>query len=218
MSKQWIIAKHQTAGYGRRNRTWEQRTGDFAGTLVFSPDASGAILGQLSFVVALSVASAIDEVIKTPDKVSLKWPNDILIDGAKAVGILLERFDQPDGPAVAIGIGVNVVSAPQGLPYPTARLVDFAPIAPSPENLAARIDHHFWVYYEQWRNNGFAGVRDFWLERAAGIGKTMTVRLPTEDLFGVFEGIDETGALILRMDAEKRIISAGDVFFENKKH
>ncbi|GJL94855.1 MAG: biotin--[acetyl-CoA-carboxylase] ligase [Hyphococcus sp.] len=214
--KQWIIAKHQTAGYGRRNRSWEQATGDFAGTLVFSPEAPGERLGQLSFVIALGVASALDEVIKAPEKLTLKWPNDILIEGGKAAGLLLERIDQTGGPVVAIGVGVNIVSAPQGLLYPTARLVDFAATAPSPEALAERIDHHFWVYYDVWLKNGFDRIRIFWLERAAGIGGALTVRLPNEELSGTFEGIDETGALMLQIGSEKRIISAGDVFFEKK--
>ncbi len=222
IGKQWIIAKAQTAGYGRHGRSWEQATGDFAGTLIFSPEASshplGHNLGQLSFIVALGVASAIDEVVKAPDKITLKWPNDILIAGAKTAGILLERFERGDGPVVAIGIGVNIVSAPPGLAYATARLVDFTPSAPSPELLAARIDHHFWIYYAEWVKRGFGKIREFWLERAAGIGRAITVRLPNKELSGIFEGIDETGALILQMDAEKRIINAGDVFFKKNRN
>jgi BirA family transcriptional regulator, biotin operon repressor / biotin---[acetyl-CoA-carboxylase] ligase len=213
----WFIALRQTAGYGRQGRAWRQATGDFAGTLAFKPQAAASALGQISFIAALAVASALDEIVE-PRKLALKWPNDILIDGAKAAGILLEHIDgadiSKDGAALlAVGIGVNIVSAPSDVAYKTARLVDHADQPPSPGDLAARIDHHFWAYMKDWRANGFSNIRQLWLTRAKGIGEAITVRLPNEELSGVFEGIDESGALILQSGAEKRIISAGDVFF-----
>lgn len=208
----WFVALRQTAGYGRQARAWRQATGDFAGTLVFKPQAAASQLGQISFIAALAVASALDEII-APEKLVLKWPNDILINGAKAAGILLEHIDADGGALLMVGIGVNIVSAPSDVAYPTARLVDHTDKLPSPADLAARIDHHFWAYMKDWRTNGFANIRQLWLTRARGLGETITVRLPNEELSGVFEGIDESGALILQSGAEKRIISAGDVFF-----
>lgn len=208
----WFIALRQTAGYGRQGRAWRQATGDFAGTLAFKPQAAVSELGQISFIAALAVASALDEYVE-PHKLALKWPNDILIDGAKAAGILLEHIDGDGDALLAVGIGVNIVSAPSDVAYPTARLVDHADQPPSPADLAARIDHHFWAYMKDWRANGFANIRQLWLTRAKGIGEAITVRLPNEELSGVFEGINESGALILQSGAEKRIISAGDVFF-----
>jgi BirA family transcriptional regulator, biotin operon repressor / biotin---[acetyl-CoA-carboxylase] ligase len=208
----WFIALRQTAGYGRQGRAWRQATGDFAGTLAFKPQAAASVLGQISFIAALAVASALDEYV-APRKLALKWPNDILIDGAKAAGILLEHIGGGEGALLAVGIGVNIVSAPADVAYKTARLVDHADQPPSPADLAARIDHHFWAYMKDWRANGFANIRQLWLTRARGIGEAITVRLPNEELSGVFEGINESGALILQSGAEKRIISAGDVFF-----
>ena len=213
----WFIALKQTAGYGRQGRAWSQATGDFSGTLLFKPGCATDQLGQISFIAALSVASALDEVI-APEKITFKWPNDVLIDGAKAAGILLEHLGPADiskdgAPLLAVGIGVNIVSAPADVPYPTARLVDHADNAPSPQDLAARIDHHFWAYLKDWETNGFANIRRLWLTRARGIGAEIRVRLPNEELSGVFEGLDESGALILQSGAEKRIISAGDVYF-----
>jgi BirA family transcriptional regulator, biotin operon repressor / biotin---[acetyl-CoA-carboxylase] ligase len=208
----WFIALRQTAGYGRQGRAWRQATGDFAGTLAFKPQAAASALGQISFIAALAVASALDEYV-APHKLALKWPNDILIDGAKAAGILLEHIDGDSGALLAVGIGVNIVSAPSDVAYKAARLVDHTDKPPSPADLAARIDHHFWAYMKDWRANGFANIRQLWLTRARGIGEVITVRLPNEELSGVFEGIDESGALILQSGAEKRIISAGDVFF-----
>ncbi len=208
----WIIARRQTSAYGRRGRAWVQETGDFAGTLMFAPKGDAEQLGQLSFVVALALASALDEFIP-PERITLKWPNDILLDGKKAAGILLEQFTVKGARLLAAGIGVNIVSAPQGMPYPVARLIDFAEAPPSPLELAARIDNHFWRYCAQWTGNGFRHIREIWLERAAGLGEAATVRLPTEEVSGVFEGLDESGAMILRMGEEKRIINAGEVFF-----
>jgi len=209
----WIIALQQMAGYGRRGRTWEQQTGDFAGTLLFAPEASPDRLGQLSFVIALALASVLDELLP-PDRVSLKWPNDILIDGKKVAGILLEHIAGRDAAHLAIGIGLNIVSAPQGLAYPTARLVDYTAKAPTPLALAGRIDDHFWRYYREWSDNGFGKIRETWLDRAAGIGVEITVRMPNEEICGVCDGIDESGALILRLASGKRMISAGEIFFE----
>ncbi len=207
----WFIAENQTAGYGRRARAWTQATGDFSGSLLLNPETTRD-LGQISFVVALAVASALDELIK-PEKISFKWPNDVLIDGAKAAGILLEHLGPQRSPVLAIGIGVNVVSAPTDVPYEATRLVNHSATTPSPTDLGARIDHHFWVYLKDWRTNGFANIRELWLSRARGIGDKITVRLPDGEHAGVFDGLDENGALILRSGEEKRIISAGDVYF-----
>lgn len=212
----WFVTLSQTAGYGRRSRAWTQATGDFAGTLLFHPKVSGDRLGQVSFIAALAVSSALDELVN-PDLVALKWPNDILIGGGKAAGLLLERLDHARGPLLSFGVGINVVSAPKDVPYPATRLADHGAVAPAPAALAQRIDAHFWRYVEDWLENGFEATRRLWLERAAGLGENIIVRLPNEELTGVFEGLDETGALILRSDAGKRIISAGEVFFEPRR-
>ncbi|PQA89461.1 biotin--[acetyl-CoA-carboxylase] ligase [Hyphococcus luteus] len=207
----WVLALAQTAGYGRRGRGWEQQTGDFACTLLFKPDALPASWGQISFIVALALASVLDELMPE-EKIALKWPNDVLLDGAKCAGILLESL----GAALSIGVGVNIVTAPEGLPYPVARLMDHAAQPPAPQKLAERLDHHFWTFYRLWRAQGFAPIRDAWLARAVGLGVDITVRLPNEELSGVFEGLDETGALVLRSPAGRRTIAAGDVFFARR--
>ncbi|GJL91050.1 biotin--[acetyl-CoA-carboxylase] ligase [Hyphococcus sp.] len=207
----WFLALTQTAGYGRRERAWEQRAGDFAATLLMRAEETSETLGQISFVAALALASVFDELMPE-DKIALKWPNDVLIEGGKGAGILLENL----GATILIGIGVNIVSKPEGLAYKTARLIDHTPSAPPPTALAARLDEHFWRYYGQWRKEGFTPIRAAWLARAAGLNQPITVRLPNEEINGVFGGIDETGALILRLDARTRTIAAGEVFFGRK--
>lgn len=209
----WIVALTQTAGYGRRGRGWEQRTGDFAGTLFFKPDGEKETLGQVSFIVALALAAALDEIIP-PEKIKLKWPNDVLVDGGKCAGVLLENL----GEHLAIGVGVNMVTAPEDMPYKTARLMDHAKALPDPPDFAARLDEHFWLIYQIWREQGFEPVRQQWLARAAGVFEEITVRLPNEELKGVFAGLDETGALVLRSGGGKRTIAAGEVFFTAPKN
>ncbi len=204
----WIIAHKQTAGYGRRGRDWAQREGDFAGTLFFKPEAPADQLGQASFIAALALAETLDQYLP-PEKIRLKWPNDALLGGGKCAGILLEKV----GAFLTIGVGINIVTAPGDTPYPTARLMDHVDAPPSPEALAAAIDAHFWRRYRAWRAHGFEPIRQQWLLRAAGLNQEITVRLPTETLKGVFTGIDETGALVLRIAGGKRTIAAGDVFF-----
>ncbi len=208
----WIIALRQTAGYGRRGRRWEQEAGDFAGTLLFKPEAPPEQWGQLSFVIALALVSAFDSLIGE-DKIDLKWPNDVLVDGGKCAGILLENL----GAHLSIGVGVNMVTAPEGMPYKVARLVDYVSPPPGPGAFAASLDGHFQRYYGIWVAEGFAPIRDIWLKRARGVGAHITVRLPSAEFSGIFEGIDESGALILRTGEGTRTIAAGDVFFSPQR-
>lgn len=209
----WILAQRQTAGYGRRGRIWEQDAGDFAGSLLFTTDASRNALGQLSFIAALSVYEAIAGLIDKGE-LQIKWPNDILIGKAKVAGLLLEMLEGEKAPALILGVGVNIVSRPEGLAYPTARLLDHGLAASvSPADFAQAIDRNFWAHHKIWREKGFGEARTAWLERAAGLGKPITVRLPNETVSGVFAGLDETGGLILRFEGGTRIINAGDVFF-----
>jgi BirA family biotin operon repressor/biotin-[acetyl-CoA-carboxylase] ligase len=208
----WIVALEQTAGYGRRGRAWESGAGDFAGTFLFAPDGDPASFGQLSFVVALAAYDAL-ETYAPAGALSLKWPNDVLADGAKLAGLLLERIDHEGRACVAFGIGVNIASAPKGLPYATAKLAALTKTPPSPEDLAAAIDLAFQRRYRTWLNDGFSPVRDAWLRRAKGIGESVRVRLPDEEVFGLFEGLDETGALILKQGDARRLINAGEIMF-----
>ena len=211
----WILALHQTAGYGRRGRSWSQESGDFAGSLLFALDADAETLGQLSFVVALAVHDALARYAANKT-LRIKWPNDILLDGAKVSGLLLELVDGPGGKKLIAGIGVNVVSKPENVAYPTARLLDLG-VSPMPMTIGEHIDANFWAHCENWQKHGFAPIRSQWLDRAAGLGSEITVRLPEDTLQGVFEDIDESGGLVLRFEGRTRIINAGDIYFSPRK-
>ena len=210
-----MLARKQTAGYGRRGREWRTGAGNFAGTLLFRPEGDPATFGQLSFVAGLAVIEALDAYARE-DALTLKWPNDILADGAKLAGLLLERIDSGGHPMMALGVGVNLVSAPDDVGYPTARLADHLGSdrrTPTSEALAARLDEAFHNLLAVWKERGMETIRALWLERAAGVGETIRVRLPNEELTGVFAGLDASGALMLSQNGETRLVTAGEIMF-----
>ncbi|MCX7279994.1 MAG: biotin--[acetyl-CoA-carboxylase] ligase [Alphaproteobacteria bacterium] len=204
----WIIADRQTAGRGRRGRVWSTDTGNLATTLLLRPDAPPAIVGQLSFVAALAAAEMASNFVPGA-AITVKWPNDLLADGKKLAGLLLEA-----GPGwLAIGIGVNLASAPEGTEFPATSLAQLGIAAPSSEEaltvLAARFAH----WYDAWMNEGFETIRAAWLARAGGLGAPIRARLPDAVHEGVFEGVDTSGALLLNQQGQVRAIAAGEVFF-----
>lgn len=204
----WIIADRQTAGRGRRGRAWSTDTGNLATTLLLRPDAPPAIVGQLSFVAALAAAEMASHFAPSAT-VTVKWPNDVLAEGKKLAGLLLEA-----GPGwLAVGIGVNLASAPEATEFPATSLAQLGIAAPSSDEaltiLAARFAH----WYDAWMEKGFETIRAAWLARAGGLGGPIRARLPHETRQGVFEGIDASGALLLNEQGNVRAIAAGEVFF-----
>jgi BirA family biotin operon repressor/biotin-[acetyl-CoA-carboxylase] ligase len=205
----WISAARQTAGRGRRGRVWKTAAGNLAATLLLRPEAQPSIIGQLSFVAALAVAEMAAHFAPSA-AITVKWPNDVLADGKKLAGILLE------GGAgwLAVGIGVNLASSPEGTEFPATSLAQLGIAPPSSEEaltvLAARFAH----WYDAWMKDGFEIVRTAWLARASGLGTPIRARLANHETHnGVFEGIDEGGALLLNEQGRLRAIAAGEVFF-----
>ena len=204
----WISAARQIAGRGRRGRAWDTPAGNLAATLLLRPEASQTVTGQLSFAAALAAAEMVQHF--APDAaVTVKWPNDVLAEGRKIAGILLEGGSG----WLAIGIGVNLAHHPEGTAFPATSLPQLGIAPPSCEAaltvLAARFAH----WYDGWMENGFEALRAAWLKRASGLGAPITARLPNETRAGVFEGIDATGALLLNEGTGVRAIAAGEVFF-----
>ena len=196
------------------------------------PDADPAVAATLGFVAGVALNRALSRILPTGlvkvgidgadgesngshARIALKWPNDVLADGAKLAGILLEAQKRPDGRhAIVIGIGVNVVAAPQGLPYPAVSLIDLGVSRDAGEVLEALSDA--WVEsFSLWRDGqGIADVLRLWRGSAAGIGAPVAVSRTEGVVRGVFETIDEAGRLIVRADDQTRIaITAGDVHF-----
>jgi BirA family biotin operon repressor/biotin-[acetyl-CoA-carboxylase] ligase len=211
----WITAARQTAGRGRRGRAWDTGAGNLATTLLLRPDAPQAVTGQLSFAAALAAAEMASHFAPGAN-ISVKWPNDVLAEGRKLAGLLLEGGPQKDKQAwLAIGIGVNLACHPGPQPGSLAAtsLPQLGVAAPSCDQaltvLAARFAH----WYDAWMGQGFPILRDAWLKRASGLGALITARLPHETRQGVFEGIDGSGALLLNEGGQVRAIAAGEVFF-----
>lgn len=211
----WILADSQTAGRGRRGRAWASPVGNLMTTLYLPTQMSAVKAGQLAFVAGLALESTVRHFIGEAAHVSLKWPNDVLIDGKKASGILLESAMQ-DGKVgwLAIGLGLNLVHHPDDTPYPATNmaLYDSTPL----DNLTALyvLAQAFDTIYRQWKMGGFVPVLSAWRTVAHGLGAPITARLENEEIRGIFLDIDEKGALLLKDEAgATHVIDAGDVFF-----
>lgn len=225
----WFAALQQTEGRGRRGRQWINPHGNLAATLLIVPEADPTSAATLGFVAGVSLNRALSAILPGGmvkigidgadavggGRIALKWPNDVLADGAKLAGILLEANKLPDGrQAIAIGIGVNVIAAPEGLPYPATSLSGLGVSRSAAEVFEALSDA--WVEtFGLWNDGrGIGDVLKHWRASAAGIGAPVAVNQNGEVLRGVFETIDDDGRLIVRAEDNRRIaITAGDVHF-----
>jgi BirA family transcriptional regulator, biotin operon repressor / biotin---[acetyl-CoA-carboxylase] ligase len=210
----WVTALRQTAGRGRRGSHWSSPPGNLYATLLLDDPGPAEHAPELSFVAALAVHDAIiDCAPAVRERLTLKWPNDLLCDGAKLAGILIESESVTGRLAVAIGVGVNCLHHPAQTPYPTTDL-HAGGAEVSAEILFVALSGTMPRRLIQWnRGAGFDAIRDEWIARAAGIGNDMRVRLPDRELFGRFEALDERGRLLLRLaDGTLQTITAGDVF------
>lgn len=225
----WVVSAHQSKGRGRRGRQWQTPPGNLAASLLLVLDLPAQRLASLGFVAGLALADALAAV--APDlavataldgaagpgsgRLELKWPNDVLARGAKIAGIMLESEVLPSGSAaLVIGIGVNVVAPPQGVPYPATSLRDLGNGSRAQDLFAALSDA--WVgRYADWdAGRGMATIRAAWLGRAAGIGGPVAVSVGARVVRGTFETLDDEGHLIVRETGGKRIpIAAGEVHF-----
>ncbi|TVQ56105.1 MAG: biotin--[acetyl-CoA-carboxylase] ligase [Rhodobacteraceae bacterium] len=211
----WIMARRQTAARGRRGRGWSAPEGNLSATCLLRPEIRVAEAALLSFAACLAVAEFFESASPGAN-VSLKWPNDVLLNGRKAAGVLLEsaggggRLDW-----LAVGVGVNLAHHPaaeEGAWPPTSVRAE-AGLAPTPEAALERIAARFAHWSDVLAARGFAPLRDAWLARAARLGEKIEARLPRETVTGVFADLDSTGALVLSTAAGPRRIQAADVFF-----
>lgn len=212
----WITAAVQTDGKGRRGRDWSTERGNLAATLLTTTRRPPIEAAQVSFVAALAVADLARAYVD-PDKVRLKWPNDVMVAGLKAAGILIESGAADHGALwLGVGIGVNLASAPSGTERPATALADFMDRPPpTPAEAVQVLARAFTQWQARWEEGGFAAIRDAWTRQAQGIGQRCTARLDRETLEGVAEGLEDDGALRLRLPSgEVRLIAAGDVFFQ----
>lgn len=212
----WFTTARQTAGIGRRGRDWHHHPGNFAGTLLWPVAQDQLKTAPLfSFVAALSVAEAVDDTGLEPALTKVKWPNDVLIDGQKLAGILCELMTMGERWAILIGIGVNLLSAPED--EAALALSDcLGAVPPMPSAFRNLIDDRFRAHMELYEKAGFLPIRAAWLARAAGLGGPITVRHHDSVREGRFEGIDEDGTLLLGTKDGSERVTAADIFLGPK--
>lgn len=218
----WIMARMQTAARGRRGRPWANPEGNFAATLVLRHPGAPGQAALRSFTAALALHEAFVTATGRPGSFALKWPNDVLLNGGKVAGILLEGLHHGTGAhaqaGLAIGIGVNLAAAPDpGQVEPGAlrpvSLLSETGTAIDPEEFLNILAPAYARLESQFASYGFAPLRAAWLERAARLGEPVTARMGSETVTGTFETIDETGQLVLRGSHGVRRITAAEIFF-----
>jgi BirA family biotin operon repressor/biotin-[acetyl-CoA-carboxylase] ligase len=220
----WFVTSEQTAGRGRRHRPWVAPRGNLACSILEVIDVSPAVAATLGFAAGLALEAALQRVSieaslrsagSDHKNYSLKWPNDVLAGRQKLAGILLEAEAVADNRlAVVVGIGTNVVAAPEGTPTPATSLTALG-VHVGAEELFAVLSDCWAEFRGLWDNGrGFGEVRRLWLARAAGLGQPVAIQSGGSTVEGTFDTIDESGCMIIRTLEGKRVpVSAGDVYF-----
>jgi BirA family transcriptional regulator, biotin operon repressor / biotin---[acetyl-CoA-carboxylase] ligase len=210
-----IWALEQTAGRGRRGRAWISPRGNLYLSLILRPDCSVGGAAQLGFVAALAVGGALRALEPRVERLGYKWPNDVLLNGRKIAGVLLEsEMIAPGKPSfVVVGVGVNLTASPRGTEFPATSIMEEGLGAVLPEAMLEAFIDHFQSWFATWRAEGFAPVRAGWLADATiARGEPIQVRLDRIAMGGRFLDIDHNGNLLLDCAGERRSIAAGEVF------
>ncbi|MBL4917346.1 biotin--[acetyl-CoA-carboxylase] ligase [Tabrizicola sp. DMG-N-6] len=218
----WIVAGEQTGGRGRRGRPWVSPRGNFYGTLTMRPRGPAATVALRSFLAALALHETCVVLTGLPDSFRLKWPNDVLLNGGKLAGILLESSGAGGGAGgvarLAIGIGVNLIAAPppesvEPGAVPPVSLLSETGIRITPEAFLAHLAPAYARREAQFLAQGFAPARRDWLGLAARLGQPITARTGSHSRTGIFADMDGQGALILDTPTGREAIPAADIFF-----
>jgi BirA family biotin operon repressor/biotin-[acetyl-CoA-carboxylase] ligase len=211
----WV--REQLEGRGRQGRAWASPPGNLYLSLVLRPECTPAEAAQLGFVAALGLGGGVGSVTPPLIEVRYKWPNDVLFNGRKGAGILLESRMAPAGGLdwLILGLGVNVTSFPEDAAFPATSLrFEGAPEKLEEVDLLEAFARHFLTWINRWLEDGFAPIRETWLRHAHGLGEMIEVQLGKEVVSGRFGDLDQTGALLIELaDGRVRSITAGDVFF-----
>lgn len=209
----WLIADRQSAGKGRQGRPWVDAPGNFMGSTIVHLRESDPPAATLSFVAALAVYETVVPMLADPQKLQLKWPNDVLLGGAKFCGLMLQR----DGDHVVLGFGVNLVAAPQLSDRQTASLAQSGP-PPTRDDFAEALFRNLSGELVRWRTQSRVELFKRWSAAAHSLGKPMSVHDSDGiKVLGTFDGLEVDGSLRLRLaDGSCRAIHAGDVELEAK--
>jgi BirA family biotin operon repressor/biotin-[acetyl-CoA-carboxylase] ligase len=214
-----VFALDQAKAYGRYGREWLSHKGNLYFSLILRPNIDIRKLCQVSFVTALAVGRVIRALFpENPEKVTYKWPNDILVDEKKVAGILLETSlmsSKKSADWLVIGVGINTVYHPtKGTTHPAFSLVDAGADPTTEKKMLKAILAEFDTLYAQWQEHGFAAIRKEWLEGAAFKDKKIQANTAKETYQGIFRDLNPAGELVLELeDGRKRLISTGEIFF-----
>jgi BirA family biotin operon repressor/biotin-[acetyl-CoA-carboxylase] ligase len=212
----WFVTSEQTAGRGRRQRAWIAPRGNLASSVLETIDVTPAAAATLGFAAGLALHAALRTIAGSAGiGFALKWPNDVMVGPTKLTGILLEAESLPGGElAVVVGMGTNVVAAPEGTPTPATSLRALG-VETSAEALFAALSDDWAEFRGIWdQGKGFDEIRRRWLACAAGLGQPVAVHTGNATVSGIFDTIDDTGSMIVRTSSGDRVpISAGDVHF-----
>ncbi len=212
----WIMAHRQTAARGRRGRAWAHPEGNLAATLIYRPYATPPEAARRSFLAANALFETLAIYVER-SRLSLKWPNDVLLNGGKVAGILLESAGQ--GPYVdwlSVGVGVNLRAAPAGIvaaAFPPVSLAGEGGADVGPEEFLTVLAGHYATQEGKLDQFGFARIREDWLRHAARLGETITADTGRDRFTGVFDTIDRDGNLVLITAVGPQAIPAADIFF-----
>ncbi len=209
----FIWARRQTAGRGRMQREWISDEGNLFVSILLQPELPHDRLSELSFVMALAAYDTLQPIIGEDHTLELKWPNDVLLDGHKVGGVLLESFSLEGGkPWVVAGLGVNIEHYPQDVLFPATCLMEAGVQIVSAKIVLSRFIHHFIQRYDAWVEAGFAPVLSEWRKHAWRIGSEIRIHDEQGEVCGRFEDVDDQGRLSLTLpDGDRRLINAGDV-------
>lgn len=214
----WLAAKRQSAGRGRRGRAWRSLEGNLHVTYLAAADRPVAELALLGFAAGVAIAETLEAHIGG-GRTTLKWPNDVLIDGAKCAGILLDSGSAPGAPAwLALSFGVNLAAAPQALDQPAISLRDALPeglAAPAPLDFLAALQPRLEHWDRRLQREGFEPLRAVWRERAHGLGALARVMQGEAAVEGRIVGLSPRGELELETAAGLRLIAAGELMLPN---
>ncbi|MFY9969326.1 MAG: biotin--[acetyl-CoA-carboxylase] ligase [Roseiarcus sp.] len=207
----WIVAGEQSAGRGRRGRTWISPKGNLYASALLMEPCPPAIAAQLGFVAGVAIARAAEDI---GAEARLKWPNDLVSRGVKCAGLLVEGVSLPRNRlACIVGLGVNCESAPSGAGYPTARLKDGSGRPADRGSLFQRLAIRFDETLAQWEAGAaFETIRALWLERSGALGEPIRIENARGRREGTFGGLDPDGRLLFRGKSGIEVVDAADLW------
>lgn len=213
----WVTATRQLAGKASRGRDWVSEAGNLYASLLLVEPGGLNTLANLTFVASLAIRDAIIDVGATAKGLTLKWPNDVLLNTRKVSGVLLESHAVAGRRIVIAGMGVNVSHFPAATRHPATALRDEG-LTTTPEKLFEKLVRCMAGRLDQWQGGaGFEAVRADWLSAAAGLNQPVRIEFPTRKgtttRTGIFSGIDDSGRLLLDRDGRSEAISAAEIFF-----